>query len=92
LCKTCGRQFIGDHALQYKGSHSGLTEKILMMLVRGTGIRDIAANEKNSIKKVLSALVHSRHLIQPKQLYYDCLEVNELWTYVGRKSRKVWLI
>jgi IS1 family transposase len=63
-----------------------------MMLVRGTGIRDIAANEKNNIKKVLSAPVHSRHLIQPEQLYYDCLEVDELWTYVGRKSRKVWLI
>ncbi|MDR0713540.1 MAG: IS1 family transposase, partial [Bacteroidales bacterium] len=92
LCKTCGRQFIGDHALQYKGCHSGLTQKILMMLVRGIGIRDIAAIEKISIKKVLSVLVHSRHLIQPKEQYYDCLEVDELWTYVGKKSKKVWLI
>jgi IS1 family transposase len=63
-----------------------------MMLVRGIGIRDIAAIEKISIKKVLSVLVHSRHSIQPKEQYYDCLEVDELWTYVGKKSRKVWLI
>ncbi|MDR2775059.1 MAG: IS1 family transposase, partial [Tannerella sp.] len=26
LCKTCGRQFIGDHALHYKGCPSGRTE------------------------------------------------------------------
>jgi transposase-like protein len=52
MCKTCGRQFIGDHALQYKGCHSGLTEKIRLILVRGTSIRDIAAIEKINIKKV----------------------------------------
>jgi hypothetical protein len=56
------------------------------------GIRDIAAIEKISVKKVLSVLVHSRHLIQPKWQYYGCLEVDEFWTYVGKKSRKVWLI
>jgi transposase-like protein len=39
------------------------------MLVRGVGIRDIAEIEKISIKKVLSVLVNSRHLIQPKQQY-----------------------
>jgi IS1 family transposase/transposase-like protein len=92
LCKQCGRQFIGDHALQYKGCDSSLTQKILLMLVRGIGIRDIAEIEQISIKKVLSVLVHSRHLIQPKQKYYDCLEVDELWTYVGKKQNKVWLI
>jgi transposase-like protein len=42
LCKSCGRQFIGDHALSYKGWHSALIHKILLMLVRGIGIRDIA--------------------------------------------------
>ncbi len=46
LCKDCGRQFIGDHALSYKGCHSRLTQKILLMLVRGIGIRDIAALNK----------------------------------------------
>jgi IS1 family transposase len=29
---------------------------------------------------------------RPKQQYYDCPEVDELWTYVGKKSSKVWLI
>jgi hypothetical protein len=62
------------------------------MLVRGMGIRDIAEIEKISIKKVLSVLVHSRHMIRPRQQYYECLEVDEFWTYVQKKSRKVWLI
>ncbi|MDR1129396.1 MAG: IS1 family transposase, partial [Prevotellaceae bacterium] len=92
LCRKCGRQFIGDHALRDKGCHSSLTQKLLLMLVRGIGIRDIAEIENISIKKVLSVLVRSRHMIRPKQAYYDCLEADEFWTYVEKKSNKVWLI
>jgi hypothetical protein len=86
------QQFIGDHALRYKGCHSSLTQKLLLMPVRGTGIRAIAEIESISIKKVLSVLVHSRHMFQPKQPYYDCLEADEFWIYVGKKSNRVWLI
>jgi transposase-like protein len=66
-----------DHVLKYKGDLSSLTEKRLLMLVRDIGIRDIAEIEQISINKVLSILVNSRHLIRPKQRYYDCLEVDE---------------
>ena len=70
------------------------------MIVRGVGIRDIAEIEKISIKKVLSVLVNSNHIIKPKQSHYDSLEVDEFWTYactlrstrVGNKKNKVWLI
>jgi IS1 family transposase/transposase-like protein len=92
LCKDCGRQFIGDHALSYKGCHSRLIQKILLMLVRGIGIRDIAVVEQVSIKKVLSVLVRSNHVIKPQKQHYDQLEVDEFWTYVGNKKNKVWLI
>jgi transposase-like protein len=40
LCKTCGRQFIGDHAPDYKGCHSLMIKRILLMMVRGVGVRD----------------------------------------------------
>ena len=33
-CKDCGRQFIG---VTYKGWHSDLIQKVLLMLVRGFG-------------------------------------------------------
>jgi transposase-like protein len=64
LCKDCSRQFISNHALSYKGCHSALKQKILLMLVRGIGIRDIAIIEGISIKKVLSALANSNRKIK----------------------------
>jgi IS1 family transposase/transposase-like protein len=91
-CKECGHQFTGDHALSYKGCHSGLTHRILMMLVRGVGIRDAAEIEDVSIRKVLSVLTRSNYVIHPKRTHYDSLEIDEFWTYVGEKKNKVWLI
>ena len=92
FCKECRCQFIGDHALTYKGWHSELIQKVLLMLVRGFGIRDIAAVEKISVKKVLSTLVNSNHILKSKQTHYDNLEVDEFWTYVGNKKNRQWLI
>jgi len=92
LCKDCGRQFIGDHALTYKGCHSELYHKIELMLVRNVGIRDIAVIENISIGTVLTVLAKSDKVIKPKQKHYDSLEVDEFWTYVGTKEKKEWLI
>jgi len=58
------------------------------MLVRGVGIRDIAEIEDISIKKVLSVLTNSEKIIKPKKSFYNALEVDEFWTYVGDKKRK----
>ena len=51
LCKECRLQFIGDHALTYKGCSSVINKRILKMLTRGVGIRDIADIEQISVKK-----------------------------------------
>ncbi|WP_455237854.1 IS1 family transposase [Psychrobacter jeotgali] len=91
-CKDCKRQFIGDHALTYQGCHSKIEEKIRLMTVRGCGVRDIALIASVSIGKVLSTIDSSVYKITPKKRYYERLEVDEFWTYVYRKKRKVWLI
>ncbi len=91
-CLSCTRQFISDYMLDYKGCSSSLTHKIELMLVRGIGIRDIAEIEGVSANKVLSTLCKSHKIITPKQSHYDYLEVDEFWTYVGNKGRKLWLI
>ena len=44
-CKNCKRHFIGDHALSYRGCHSDITNKILHLMVRGSGLRHIAGIE-----------------------------------------------
>ena len=41
---------------------------------------------------MLSTIGSSVYKIAPKQSYYERLEVDEFWTYVYRKKRKVWLI
>ncbi|KAA6344612.1 hypothetical protein EZS27_007770 [termite gut metagenome] len=56
------------------------------MLVRGTGIRDIYQIQEVSIRKVLSVLVHSHYVNTPRKSYYEKLEVDEFWTYVGNSS------
>ena len=91
-CKDCKRQFIGDHAITYQGCHSKIENKIRLMIVRGCGVRDIATITSVSIGKILSTIGSSTHKILPKKHYYERLEVDEFWTYVGRKKRKVWLI
>ena len=78
--------------MTYKGCHSAINHKILRILVRGIGIRDVADIEQVSTKKVLSVLVNYNKIITPKQQHYDKLEVDEFWTYVGNKKNKVWLI
>ncbi len=67
--KTCHRQFIGDHALCYKDCHSSIIRRILLMLVRGIGIRDVSEIEGISIRKVLSVLIKSSYVLKPKHTH-----------------------
>ena len=36
--------------------------------------------------------MNSHHKIKAKQRYYQKLQVDEFWTYVGDKKTKVWLV
>ena len=92
LCKDCGRQFIVDADRTYNGTIRAVTEAIKRALVRGCGIRDVAVIFKVSIGKVLKTLDESHYDIKPKQKHYAHLEVDELWTLVGVKANKKWLI
>ena len=61
-------------------------------MARNVGIRDIAEIEKVNIKKVLSVLVNFNQEIKPKESKYKSLQVDEFWTFVGKKKNKKWLI
>lgn len=41
---------------------------------------------------MLSVLVSFNRQIKPKQLFYNSLQVDELWTFMGKKKNKKWLI
>jgi IS1 family transposase/transposase-like protein len=92
LCKACGKQFINDSERTYLGTIFDIVNMIKIMLVRGVGIRDISVILKISVTKVLKTLKSSKYEIKPAKRHYGCLEIDEFWTYVGRKSNKIWLI
>jgi IS1 family transposase/transposase-like protein len=92
LCKACGKQFISDLERTYRGTFSYIAGLIKIMLVRGAGVRDISATLNISMKKVLKILTSTNYQIKPARKHYDCLEIDEFWTYVGRKTNKIWLI
>jgi hypothetical protein len=63
------------------------------MPVREIGIRDISAILRISVTKALKILTSGIYAVQSiKKKHYDCLEINELWTYVGEKKNKVRLV
>jgi hypothetical protein len=57
------------------------------MLVRVSGIRDIRAVTGISITKILSILTSFKGKVEPPPRHYDRLEVDEFWTYMGKKAR-----
>jgi len=92
LCKDCGRQFISEQDRTYKGTSAGIDKAIIRALVRGCGIRDVAIILMVSVGKVLNVLVNSHYDLKPMKHHYSRLEIDELWTFVGSKNYKQWLI
>ena len=92
LCRNCGRQFLRDEQRTYIGTLPCITALVRIMLARGCGIRDIAVILGISAWKVLKTLASTKYQIRPKLDHYDCLEVDEFWTYVGSKKNRKWLI
>ena len=90
-CKTCKKQFVSDHEKKYNGTLSWTSSLIKMMIVHGNGVRDISSILRIRTKTVLQVLRKAKYQIKPKQTPYDCLEIDEFWTYVGCKKNKKWL-
>jgi len=91
-CKACGRHFIADHERTYRGTISRMEALVRILMVRGAGIRDIAAGLRISTGKVLSTPEESGYRLQPGQKYYDCQVTGEFRAYAGKKSNRIWLI
>ena len=62
------------------------------MTARCCGIRDICSITGYSRGKVQAALKRSPHQTSPQRTHYPTLQIDEFWTFVGKKRNKVWLI
>lgn len=92
LCKDCKRQFKCEY--HNKGSDPQLKKQLVTILVRGRGVRDYIAVLGVSFCCVLrSNLKEGKHLeIKPKHRNYKRVQIDEQWSYVGKKEKKVWMI
>ena len=91
LCLLCHRQFITDYS--YRGYLPFLRELIVPMTLNGSGIRDIARVLKVSINTVLKVIRQQADQTaepRPPARLAD-LEVDEMWSFVGKKERQAWL-
>jgi hypothetical protein len=62
---------------------------IKIMPVGGAGIRNIGAMLQISSTTVLKVLTSTKYKIKPKRSHYDRLEIDEFWTYAGKKKDKL---
>ena len=91
-CKGWSKQFILDRDKIYQGCKTGISDKIKRLLVSGKGVLDIPEIEGVSVSKVLSVIASLEINLTPQLDYYDILKVDELWSYVGSKDQKRWIL
>ena len=91
-CTVCGRQFQSEYL--YRGADKRVKDQLVLMQLRGSGIRDTAIVSGVSPATVLRCLISESFeaAIKPKHHRYDKVQIDELWMYVARKQKKVWLL
>ncbi len=64
------------------------------MQLRGSGVRDTAVVSGVSLATVLRCLLNESlaATVKPAKHYYDKVQIDELWMYVAKKGKKVWLL
>src|SRR4051812_44975747 len=91
-CTDCGKQFQSQYL--YLGADKRVKDKLLQMQLRGWGIRDTALLAGVSPATVLSCVIQEslKVLIKPARRYYHKVQIDEVWSYVANKQKKVWLL
>jgi hypothetical protein len=78
--------------MSYRRCLLGIVSLNKIMLIRGIGIRDISVVLRISMTKVLNVLKSAKYKIKPLFSHYDCLEIDEFWTDMGKNKNKIWRI
>jgi insertion element IS1 protein InsB len=92
LCKCCGKQF--QYAYFYQGADPRVKRQIIGSLMHGSGIRDCQDMYGVGLQTVLCCLLlkgQSCFTIKPKLKHYAHIEIDELYSFVGKKDKKVWI-
>ena len=93
LCRSCKKQF--QPVYHYRGAEPKTKQLIIKMLERNSGVRDIEQLLEISRKCILNNLIKASKTItiQPALKHYKSVQIDEVWSYVGkRKKGKYWLM
>lgn len=92
LCRGCGLQFQDEYF--YWGAAHKNRDLLKRMLLRGSGVRDCAVVLGISVSTVLKNILRMGKAseIRPKRNSYHLVQIDEQWSYVGNKQKKVWLL
>lgn len=91
-CKECSRQFQDEYV--YRGANQSAKNQVIGMRLRGSGVRDTALLSGVSQATVLRCLIKESFeaAVKPRHQRYDRVQIDELWMYVAKKGKKVWLV
>lgn len=91
LCKDCGKQFQQEYF--YQGCDPLVKAQVKSSLLHGSGIRDcnkvFGISPKTSLRFILEQ--GRRVKIRPRRSYYERLQIDELYSFVHHKGKKVWI-
>lgn len=92
LCRGCKKQF--QIAYVYKACEQNSKELVVRLLCRGSGVRDCEAVSGVSHGTVLKWIkeIATNIVLRPKKYHYQRVQIDEQWSYVGRKDKKVWML
>jgi len=91
-CKGCGRQF--QDSYQYAGCIVQNKELVVKALCRGSGVKDccvLSGMSKVSVLRMIKGYA-ATIAVKPKKHHYSKVQIDEQWSYVGKKERKVWML
>jgi insertion element IS1 protein InsB len=92
LCRSCKKQFQAEYV--YRGRAPENKALILKMLCRGSGVRDctaVSGVSKSTVLTWIKAWAVGLAL-KPRKRAYRHVQLDEHWSYVGKKAKKVWLL
>ena len=91
LCKDCSKQFQFDYT--YEGANPTVQQQIKRSLIHGHGIRDCHTVFKVAHQTVLNLIERfgSTCQIPIAKKHYRRVIIDEFYTFVGHKGKKVWL-
>ena len=91
ICKECSTSFILDYT--YNAYQSNINQQIILFTKEGLGIRSTARVLRISVTTLLKRIVSiAANIKQPPIGIGKSYEVDEMRTYIGKKSKLRWIV